>query len=265
MRALQLASSIHHHFDPQAKKELRSRHARLIEASLGFLDLERQSVSTLKALQSLIFLLFSGLEGAQSQSLFDVAVRSAQAMGLHRLGNAPIEDEGAVRSWWLLVARSWITATQTGTYAIHASQFSTRRWVILPSERQQLHQDEPHGWTTTSFLESMLTLADVTRRSVDLLNAIPSPSTTHTSSAAAVEIETRKMLARNFVDAAMILPEYYSFAQPIKTSKLANRWKVGDKPRHSEERCVLQQYIFTNVARLHVYEMCSETVSAPAS
>lgn len=250
---------MHHHFDPQATESYHTKRNQLIGAALEILDLDRRPIDTLKALQTLIILLFAGLETAQSHSLFDIAIRSAQTMGLHRLGDAPLEKEDAVRVWWLLVARSWITATQTGTYAVHASQFNTRRWVVLPSERQQIHKDEPPGWTTTSYLQGMLMLADVTRQSVDLLNSVAptsSPSDSN-STRAIVEYETRAMLARTFVEAATNLPPFYSFAQSPK----ANRWRLGDKPRHLEERCVLQQYVFCSVSRLHVYEMCSEEVS----
>ena len=103
--------------------------------------------------------------------LFDHAVRASQQLGLHTITACDPHDEAeeaGVRTWWFLVAHSWLGSLSTSAYSIHPAHFSTR----LPVEHTGLDKHpggvvRPTAYCPVWLSLSLIPLAALIRRLVD--------------------------------------------------------------------------------------------------
>lgn len=176
--------------------------------------------------------------------LLDLAIRSAQAMNFHMLGEgmAPLEEEGDVRGngnweerrrrhleavirreescriWWFLASRDWTFGQRDSTYRIHPSQFNTSHPLNLEDEDLSMginSAEKEEKWTEMTYPIAQIKLSEIIRLSIDLKNEAHSHFFgSNTWSAASCQVLHSAL--NNFL---RDLPSFYRVDAPLGTGE----------------------------------------------
>lgn len=145
-----------------------------------------------------------------------------------------------------MTLRSWITSPLTWTYAILPSHFSTPQSHRFHIDKAKDAVNWPTGWSPSLFHLTLIDLATIFRKAVDMRNASASQSW----SASDLK-ELQKMVLKFILD----LPSPYAI-ENARRSAVESAFHIM-----LVERWLLHQYIFSFLTCMHVGEIDTVQVS----
>ncbi|KAJ6021672.1 hypothetical protein N7540_007176 [Penicillium herquei] len=204
---------------------------------------------------AIMILLDSKETSLELDTVLSTAIKGAQRLGLHRLGDAPlnassslhgfattepsqIRTEIGIRIWWTLVMRDWSRGQGLGYYTVHPSHFNTRMPLHVNDEDllracSKISERPQSEFTMLSYTVHALELSIIVRESIDLEDGANEASL------------RRQHLNERYEKYVANLPSYFRLGSTVGLTAM------GPMAAIPVQRFMLHQQLWSLLLRLH--------------